>query len=141
MKMDQQMAKYGFKKVSIRTVSSLNDKTEPGIDGIYYHKGTGKYVILDAKAGSSSLGTTTDGKQMSKDWILGTKSGTNRLKECLSEKDYYDILSAWSNGDVVFGVCKVNLYNFSDNLRYTLLDEAANFISEHQNPLILIGAM
>ena len=141
MKMDQQMAKYGFKKVSIRTVSSLNDHTETGIDGIYYHKGTGKYVILDAKAGSSSLGTTTDGKQMSKDWILGTKSGTNRLKECLSEKDYYDILSAWSNGDVVFGVCKVNLYNFSDNVRYALLDEAANFISEHQNPLILIGAM
>ena len=140
MKMDQQMAKYGFRKISTR-VSSLNDATETGIDGIYYHPKTGKYVILDAKAGNASLGTTTDGKQMSKDWILGVKSGNNRLKECLSENDYNNILSAWSDGDVIFGVCNVKLYNFSDNVRYTLLDEAANFISEHQNPLILIGAM
>lgn len=135
MKMDQQMAKYGFRKVSTRTVTSLNDATETGIDGIYYHPKTGKYVILDAKAGSSSLGTTADGKQMSKDWIFGS----NRLKNSVSEKDYYAILSAWSDGDVILAVCKVNLSDFS--VHYNLYDEAANFISGHQNPLALIGVM
>ncbi len=135
MKMDQQMAKHGFKKISTRTVSSLNDSTETGIDGVYYHPKTGKYVILDAKAGSSSLAQTADGKQMSKDWIFGS----DRLKNSVSEKDYYAILSAWGDGDVILGVCKVNLSNFS--VHYNLYDEAANFISGHPNPLSLIGVM
>ena len=133
MKMDQQMAKSGFEKVSNRTVTSLDDGLETGIDGIYYHKETDTYVILDAKAGSAQLGNTANGKQMSKEWIFGS----NRLKDSVSTDTYYDILSHWSDGKVITGVCRVNLESFTTS--FYMLDDAANIQGSYSTALKLLG--
>ena len=133
MKMDQEMSKAGLQKVSNRTVTSLSDSSETGIDGIYYDRKTDTYLILDAKAGSAKLGNTLDGKQMSKEWIFGS----NRLKDSVSSNVYNDILSHWSDGKVICGVCKVNLESFT--VSFYSLDDAANMQGNYSSVLELLG--
>ena len=133
MKMDVELQKAGFKKVSSRNVTSLNQHTETGIDGVYYNKGSDTYLILDAKAGKGAhLGQTLDGKQMSKSWVL------NRLKADVGESNYNAILHAWSEGRVALGVCKVNTETFQCS--YQLLDENAMIVQTVSSPLQLVGA-
>lgn len=62
------------------SVDSLNSPGHQGIDGVYYKKdGHPQYIIAEAKYGSSRLGNTADGKQMSNNWII------NRLDNALGD--------------------------------------------------------
>ncbi|WP_185405637.1 pre-toxin TG domain-containing protein [Listeria booriae] len=59
-------------RISSDRVLSLDDKILKGIDGVYETASPPpKYIIAEAKFGSSRLGKTKDGLQMSEDWILG----------------------------------------------------------------------
>ena len=69
------MEKRGFEKLS-------GDKgwNAPGLDDLYRNPHPPPdYVIAEYKYGTSDLGRTTDGRQMSDNWVLGKKSGRDRL--------------------------------------------------------------
>ena len=68
--MDQEMRDQGYTRISADTVDSLDAAGHRGIDGIYYKEdGNPQYIIGEAKYGSSQLGNTRDGRQMSDNWI------------------------------------------------------------------------
>ena len=75
MKMDAYFESQGYERISL--------------DGVYYNpNGHPPYVIGEAKYGSSRLGNTLDGPQMSDDWIYGS----NRLLKAVGKEMYDDIL-------------------------------------------------
>jgi hypothetical protein len=49
-----------------------------GLDGVY-RSPDGKIVIVEAKYGSSGMGRTVDGRQMSDGWLRGRTSAGPRL--------------------------------------------------------------
>jgi len=91
MKMDQHFENDGYKRISQDRVTDLNAKTHQGIDGVYYKEGGDpEYIIAEAKYGKSRLGMTTDGPQMSKGWIEGSK----RLENAVGKEKADEILSS-----------------------------------------------
>src|SRR5699024_2618592 len=75
-------AGYELKPVGRPAPSSVDDKVVRGIDGLYENTNPNsnvKYVVDEAKFGSSQLGKTKDGKQMSNDWLMGSWTGNNRI--------------------------------------------------------------
>ena len=70
--MDEYFKLKGYERISLDSISGLDDKIHQGIDGIYYNpKGKPPYIIGEAKFNTAQLGNTLDGKQMSTTWILG----------------------------------------------------------------------
>ena len=70
-------------------MTDLNAPTHQGIDGVYYKSnGHPPYIIGEAKYGSSKLGSTKDGMQMSDTWI----NGSNRLVNAVGKDVADDIL-------------------------------------------------
>lgn len=89
MKMDVYFESQGYERISLDRVTDLNAPNHQGIDGVYYNpNGHPPYVIGEAKYGSSRLGNTLDGPQMSDDWIYGS----NRLLKAVGKEMYDDIL-------------------------------------------------
>ena len=89
MKMDAYFESQGYERISLDRVTDLNAPNHQGIDGVYYNpNGHPPYVIGEAKYGSSRLGNTLDGPQMSDDWIYGS----NRLLKAVGKEMYDDIL-------------------------------------------------
>ncbi|MFC8766652.1 T7SS effector LXG polymorphic toxin [Bacillus cereus] len=75
-------AGFDLKPVGKSTPSSIDDKIVKGIDGLYENANPNsniKYVIDEAKFGSSQLGKTKDGPQMSNDWLNGAKTRKSRI--------------------------------------------------------------
>lgn len=89
MKMDAYFESQGYERISLDRVTDLNAPNHQGIDGVYYNpNGHPPYVIGEAKYGSSRLGNTLDGPQMSDDWIYGS----NRFLKAVGKEMYDDIL-------------------------------------------------
>lgn len=89
IKMDAYFESQGYERISLDRVTDLNAPNHQGIDGVYYNpNGHPPYVIGEAKYGSSRLGNTLDGPQMSDDWIYGS----NRLLKAVGKEMYDDIL-------------------------------------------------
>ena len=85
MKMDAYFESQGYERISLDRVTDLNAPNHQGIDGVYYNpNGHPPYVIGEAKYGSSRLGNTLDGPQMSDDWIYDIT--TYDLKTLCSRK-------------------------------------------------------
>lgn len=79
----------GYQRISIERVTDLNIPTHKGIDGVYYKvDGRPPYIIAEAKYGTSKLGKTLDGKQMSDSWI----NGSGRLEDAVGKDVADDIL-------------------------------------------------
>ncbi|MGX5473010.1 hypothetical protein ACWKTL_21140 [Bacillus toyonensis] len=81
---NQSLKEAGFdlKPVGKSAPSGINDKVVKGIDRLYENanaKSKIKYVIDEAKFGSSQLGKTKDGRQMSNDWLNGAKTRKSRI--------------------------------------------------------------
>lgn len=86
MKMDLHFEQNGYKRISLDKVTDLDAPSHKGIDGVYYNPdGHPPYIIAEAKYGSSKLGKTRDGIQMSDSWI----NGSNRLENAVG-KDMAD---------------------------------------------------
>ncbi|MEY8356765.1 hypothetical protein AALB39_25910 [Lachnospiraceae bacterium 54-53] len=90
MKMDQDMRKNGYERISTDMVTGLNDSGHQGIDGVYYNpEGNPQYIVADAKFGSAQLSDTQDGKQMSANWIdkrLDASVGKEKADEIRMEQ-------------------------------------------------------
>lgn len=69
-----------------------------------------KYVIDEAKFGSSKLGNTKDKLQMSDDWLTGSNTGKNRiLKAVDNDEELADSIEyALKNGQVDRVLSKVD---------------------------------
>lgn len=88
-----------------KRTTDIDTKTRKGIDNIYECSNPPpKYVIADSKYGSSKLGDTKDGKQMSDDWIRGS----NRLDNIVGKKKAKEIKDALDNGEVHKVLSKVS---------------------------------
>ncbi|NLZ45235.1 MAG: hypothetical protein GX896_00925 [Clostridiales bacterium] len=82
MKMDCYFDELGYERISLDQVTDLNASMQKGIDGVYYNpNGKPPYIIAEAKYGTSTLGNTLDGKQMSNSWI----TGSNRLENAVGK--------------------------------------------------------
>ena len=46
-----------------------------------------KYVIDESKFGTSQLGTTKDGLQMSYDWLTGAYTGNDRILSAVKDEE------------------------------------------------------
>lgn len=72
-------------------------KGEQGIDGVYKNKTPPPdYIITEAKYDTAKLGNTTDGKQMSDDWVLAR----NRLEDKVGRIEADNIRQAMEKGNV-----------------------------------------
>ncbi|MDD3361668.1 MAG: T7SS effector LXG polymorphic toxin [Hespellia sp.] len=86
MKMDSYFEQQGYKRVSLDKVTDINAPTHKGIDGVYHNpNGKPPYVIGEAKYGSSTLGNTRDGLQMSDTWIKGSDRLVNSVGKDLAD--------------------------------------------------------
>jgi len=86
MKMDDHMvSEHGLEPIHDNRVTSLDQKIETGIDGVY-RDADGNYVIGEAKYNTSRLGNPADGPQMSDDWI----QGSNRIERAVGDADLAD---------------------------------------------------
>ncbi|WP_260450899.1 hypothetical protein [Listeria booriae] len=78
-------------RISGNRVLTLDDIINRGIDGVYESASPPpKYIIAEAKYGTSRLNKTNDGLQMSDDWIAGSERlenavGPERAKEIRKE--------------------------------------------------------
>ncbi|PGU79804.1 hypothetical protein COD76_19195 [Bacillus cereus] len=131
---NQSLKEAGFdlKPVGKSAPSGINDKIVKGIDGLYENANAEskiKYVIDEAKFGSSQLGKTKDGRQMSNDWLNGSETGKSRIlkavdgDEVLAEK----IANALEDSEVERVLSKVDS---SGNVKTYRLDEEGNNIGE-----------
>ncbi len=120
--MDDLFESQGYERISTDRVTDLNQATHQGIDGVYYNPdGHPPYIIGEAKYGSSKLGSTLDGKQMSDNWI------DKRLVDAVGEEMADDIiLEMMLNPDNV----QKQLVNISTdgNVTTKILDEYANVV-------------
>ena len=81
---NQSLKEAGFdlKPVGKSAPTGINDKIVKGIDGLYENANPNsniKYVIDEAKFGSSQLGKTKDGPQMSDGWLTGVNTEKSRI--------------------------------------------------------------
>lgn len=131
---NQSLKEAGFdlKPVGKSAPTGINDKIVKGIDGLYENANPNsniKYVIDEAKFGSSQLGKTKDGRQMSNDWLNGSETGKSRIlkavdgDEVLAEK----IANALEDSEVERVLSKVDS---SGNVKTYRLDEEENNIGE-----------
>ena len=106
MKMDEHYDSKGFEKMH-NGVESLDDKIHHGIDGVYKNKdpnGDPKFIIAEAKYGSSQLGNTKkSGPQMGDKWIK------NNIGKIVDDPD--DIVEGLATGDTVKELFRVNVSN------------------------------
>ncbi|NIE91050.1 hypothetical protein F3J09_09605 [Bacillus sp. Ab-1751] len=131
---NQSLKEAGFdlKPVGKSAPTGINDKIVKGIDGLYENANPNsniKYVIDEAKFGSSQLGKTKDGRQMSNDWLNGSETGKSRIlkavdgDEVLAEK----IANALEDSEVERVLSKVDS---SGKVKTYRLDEEGNNIGE-----------
>jgi len=123
MKTDIAMADKGWDRISNETVTSLDDEGHHGIDGVYEKTnsdtGEKEYCIVESKYGSSQLGETNDGKQMSDNWIdkrLDDAVGKEKADE-IREKQIEDPDSVKS---------KLSHIDKEGNVEFTELDDEGN---------------
>lgn len=83
MKMDVHFESQGYTRTSLDRVTSLDDKIVHGIDGVYENASPPpKYIIGEAKYGSSQLSNTKTGRQMSDEWV----DSRNRLDKAVGQE-------------------------------------------------------
>ena len=125
-------AGYDLKPIGRGAPTSINDKIVKGIDGLYENANTEskiKYVIDEAKFGSSQLGKTKDGPQMSNDCLTGTKSRKSRILKAVEgdKRLATKITNALEDGKVERVLSKVDS---SGNVKTYRIDADGNIMGE-----------
>ena len=117
------VVKRGWKMISPKNLpKDMNDKGHQGIDGIF--EKDGKFIIVDAKYGTSELQDTDDGKQMSKNWILNRIKAYCGADEKLAERIKFEL----KKGNIKCMVAKID--ENLDNIDYKLIDKKGNYTGE-----------
>ncbi len=105
MKMDDHYENSNFSRMGDDRIVSLDDKIHHGIDGVYKNNNPNvqpKYVVAEAKYGSSQLGNTKkSGPQMGDKWIK------NNIGKIVDDPD--DIIEGLATGDTVKELFRVNV--------------------------------
>ncbi|WP_242274692.1 T7SS effector LXG polymorphic toxin [Bacillus cereus group sp. BfR-BA-01310] len=125
-------AGFDLKPVGKGAPSSIDDKIVKGIDGLYENTNAEskiKYVIDEAKFGSSKLGKTKDGPQMSNDWLKGSETGKSRILKAVDgdKKLAIKISNALQDGKVERVLSKVDS---SGNVKTYRIDAKGDIIGE-----------
>ncbi len=124
-------AGYDLKPVGRDAPASIDDKIVRGIDGLYENTNPNsniKYVIDEAKFGKGQLGKTKDGKQMSDDWLVGEKSGNDRIYNAVEDKELaIKIMRSLEKNEVERVLSKVDS---NGNVKTYKLDKNGNTIGE-----------
>ena len=122
MKMDNFFESQGYDRISADRVTDLNEPSHQGIDGVYYNPdGHPPYIIGEAKYGSSKLGSTLDGKQMSDNWI------DKRLVDAVGEEMADDIITEMMLKSDNVQKQLINILT-DGNIKTKILDEYANVV-------------
>ncbi|MDJ1476378.1 hypothetical protein QBX67_13945 [Bacillus sp. LS15-K4] len=125
-------AGFDLKPVGKSAPSGINDKIVKGIDGLYENANPNsniKYVIDEAKFGSSQLGKTKDGRQMSDGWLNGVKSKKNRILKAVDgdEELAEKIMNGLEQDKVERVLSKVDS---SGNVKTFRIDSKDNIVGE-----------
>ncbi len=100
-------AGYDLTRIGDDVPTGLDDTIKKGIDGLYENASPPpKFVIDEAKYGTSTLGKTKDGKQMSDGWILGKDK--KRLVDQVGKKKAKEIARALKNNEVEKVLSKID---------------------------------
>ncbi|WP_283750354.1 T7SS effector LXG polymorphic toxin [Bacillus cereus] len=125
-------AGYDLKPVGKSAPSGINDKIVKGIDGLYENTNAEskiKYVIDEAKFGSSQLGKTKDGPQMSDGWLTGLKTEKSRiLKAVDGDKKLADKITKALERDKVERV--LSKVDSSGKVKTFKIDAKGNIVGE-----------
>lgn len=124
MKTDQDMREKGYVRISKDMLVDDKSELKQGLDGFYEKVGgEPRFVGLDAKYGSSKLGDTLDGKQMSWNWI------DKRLDASVGKEKADEIRWArlFNKDSVGSFVSRIDSYK---NVSYDKLDDNANVIKK-----------
>ncbi|MCC2379525.1 cytoplasmic protein [Bacillus wiedmannii] len=131
---NQSLKEAGFdlKPVGKSAPSGINDKIVKGIDGLYENTNAEskiKYVIDEAKFGSSQLGKTKDGRQMSNDWLKGSETGKSRILKAVEGDEVLaeQITKALQKGKVERVLSKVDS---SGKVKTFKIDSKGNIVGE-----------
>ncbi|PEP12983.1 hypothetical protein COE81_17085 [Bacillus wiedmannii] len=131
---NQSLKEAGFdlKPVGKSAPSGINDKIVKGIDGLYENANAEskiKYVIDEAKFGSSQLGKTKDGRQMSNDWLKGSETGKSRILKAVEGDEVLaeQITKALQKGKVERVLSKVDS---SGKVKTFKIDSKGNIVGE-----------
>jgi filamentous hemagglutinin len=117
------MQKNGFEKIS-----SEKGWNAPGVDDIWKNPNPPPdYVVTEYKYGSSSLGSTKDGVQMSDDWLAGVSTGKNRIDSALGIEDALNVNESMKAGAVEKWLLRVDE---AGNLTKQVLDSAAKSVGK-----------
>lgn len=85
-------------------------------------------MIDEAKFGGGQLGKTKDGKQMSDGWLLGEKTGNDRIYNAVEDKELaIKIMRSLEKNEVERVLSKVDS---NGNVRTYKLDKNGNTIGE-----------
>src|SRR5699024_3421752 len=103
-----------------------------GIDGIYDNSNPNsnvKYVINEARFGSSRLGKTNDGKHMSDDWLMGATTKKSRILKAVDNDRVlaHKIKQALEDNELDRVLSKVDS---SGNVKTFRLNENGDIIGE-----------
>ncbi|OFD36326.1 hypothetical protein BWGOE2_54670 [Bacillus mycoides] len=125
-------AGYDLKVIGRDLPSTINDKIVKGIDGLYENTNADskiKYVIDESKFGSSQLGKTKDGPQMSDNWLTGSETGKSRILKAVNgdEELAEKITNALEDGEVERVLSKIDS---SGNVKTYRIDADGNNIGE-----------
>ncbi|MFD0863742.1 PAAR-like protein [Sungkyunkwania multivorans] len=121
---DLKDAGYDLERIGNPAPTSLDDKINKGIDGIYINRTPPPdYVIDEAKFNTARLGKTLDGKQMSDTWV----KGSDRLADQVGPDMADDIMDALDNGTVDKIISRVDSNGIVTTKR---LDAAGNIIGD-----------
>ncbi|MGG2017845.1 hypothetical protein [Bacillus sp. S10(2024)] len=125
-------AGYDLKVIGGDLPSTIDDKIVKGIDGLYENTNANskiKYVIDESKFGSSQLGKTKDGPQMSDDWLTGSETGKSRiLKAVNGDKKLADKITKALEDDEVERV--LSQIDSSGNVKTYRIDAKGDIIGE-----------
>lgn len=126
MKVDQDLERRGYERISTDAVTDLEDPTHRGIDGVYYNPdGEPPYVIVDAKYDTAELKETADGLQMSESWIDA------RLDDAVGKDIADEIRMAQLNDDVGCYVGRVAKGgDLAAEVIYDRVDAAGNIVEK-----------
>ncbi|WP_420573642.1 hypothetical protein [Kordia sp.] len=92
MRTDVNLTSLGYEPQHAR-ITNIDEPLSHGIDGVFKNPQTGEYLIVESKYGTSQLGNTIDGRQMSDAWIEGTITGNSRLVSVVGEELAEDIIA------------------------------------------------
>ena len=99
-------------RVGCNRIVEINTKLSRGIDAIYRcEPGPPDFIVVESKYGSSDLGNTKDGKQMSDGWLSGSKRVDKyfgRTPEGKVSQDQQDFEYAWYSGRVQKEISRID---------------------------------